>query len=185
MFIVWTYQSCNASNDAERVTLTILKQLPNIFQQYFPKKNENCSNKWEEGVKRCYDGCAKVLNNFPGPTYDMGVTVITSFKTHTDKLEVLTKSNSTIIPSRSTAILEAISLLSKLGISPNYLLYQFGKAMPKMSSAYRQIVAELSGCIGELTVPVNDIITKIENSTITTIKQFRDRFFYRKEISTW
>lgn len=145
-----------------------------------PAKNEsNCSG-WERGVEESITGAAKVLKRFPGPTFDIGETVITSYKTYTDELGSLTKCNSTFLSIRCTSTLEVLSLLAKLGKTPTYLLYQFGKVLPKVSSEFRSIVRNLSGSIGALVEEVNEVITAVERSINRILKQFQNRFVERQ-----
>lgn len=144
--------------------------------KYSPMRNESSCNAWEKGIQECYTESAKVLSRFPAPTYDIGDTIITSFRTYTDKLGSLTKCNSTFLSTRSTSTLEALSLLSKMGKSPSYLLFQFGKALPKVSSAFRSIITNLSRSIGALVQPVNEVLTNVENSINNILKQFQNRF---------
>lgn len=152
------------------------------IHKYSPTTNESsCDNGWEKGVQECYTECAKVMERFPDQTLTIGETVITSFKTYADELASLTKCNSTFLSTRSTATLETLSLLSKMGKSPSYLLFQFGKVLPKVSSAFRVIVTNLSGSIGELVQPIHDVITTVESSLSNVLKQFQNRFVERCE----
>lgn len=105
----------------------------------------------------------------------MGKTVIGSFKSLTDRAVFYTGSNSSFISSRSIAVLEAISVLDKLGKSPSYLLYQFHKALPHMSMKFRGITTNLSDAIGELNRPVNKAISACETSMTDLLKYFQNR----------
>lgn len=173
-----SYKAIGFIQNQNRVTLAVRYQL--IVNQS-PMKNESNCNGWEKGIHECYTGCAKVLKRFPGPTFDIGETVITSFKTYVDELGSLTKCNSTFVSTRSTSTLEALSLFAKLGKSPSYLIFQFGKELPKVSSAFRSIVTNLSGSIGELVQPVNEVITGAQGSINKMLKQFQNRFVERQQ----
>lgn len=119
------------------------------------------------------------MRRYPPATLAIGETIITSFKTYTDELRTLTISNSTLLSSRSITTLEAISLLHKLGLSPSNVIYQFNKALPSVSTAFRDIVSNLSENIGKLVEPVNEVITLTENAIMKTLVQFRNRFVER------
>lgn len=173
-----SYKAIGFIENQNRVTLAVQYRM--IVNQYSPQKNESNCNGWEKGIHDVYTGCAKVLKRFPSSTFDIGETVIPSFKMYSDELGSLTKCNSTFVSTRSTATLQAISLLAKLGKSPSYLLFQYCKALPKVSSALRSIVTNLSESIGELVQPVNEVITGVEGSLNKMLKQFQNRFVERQ-----
>lgn len=138
------------------------------------QRNESISNRWESGVNQLYVGCRDVFAQFSGPTYDIADTVINSFKIYVDQLGSLTNCNSTLLSMRSAEILDAISLLSKLGKSRSNILHEFDKGVVKVSSSYRKIVLNLSNIFGRLiTHTVNEAITDLEKSFIGIIKQYQ------------
>lgn len=144
-------------------------------------KNEcSCNDDWEKGVQQTYDGCAKVFSSYRGPTKEIGETVITSFETYIKILKNWNQSNSTILSTSSTAILQAIGLLSNVGVSASYLLNENSKATPDLVSAYTKIVTNLSKNIGKLTDPINEGIREFGRLSVESTKQFQHRFVEQK-----
>lgn len=127
-------------------------------------KNECGCNDWQDGVLKYYEGCTESIKVYPGPT-DQSKNIMTTFGVFLNKLLDLTTSNSTILSSSSTAILEAMSNLSKMGGSPGKLLNEAMKTLPKLSDDLRKIISSLSDKIGEQTTHLmNDAITDLELS---------------------
>ncbi|XP_037029548.1 uncharacterized protein LOC119069571 isoform X2 [Bradysia coprophila] len=140
----------------------------------------NCYD-WRKGVQDCRSGVERVVRKFPQPTYDFGQSILASFNAQIDSLQDLTNNTSPILANRSTNLLEALSLLSKVDNTPTNLLYQVEKTLSSKSAAYRSLVANLTEMIGELDTPVNNVITSVQNSIATCLKQFNKRFSVRRQ----
>lgn len=136
------------------------------------KKVENKC--YERNVQKCFEGAASVAETYPGPTYQVGEKLITSWKTLIDKLGILSKSNSTTLSLGSTQLLKAISLLKNFGKSPTNLLDEWAKAMPKYLEARKNIVSDLSGSIGVLSQHINEAMTNVASDTIEIVNQFNN-----------
>lgn len=123
-----------------------------------------------------------MFKNYPGMTNAIGENVMTSFKTYTDKLISWTMCNSTILSTRSVAILDAMTLLSSVGKSASYIVNENAKATPSLVSAYTKIVSDLSDNVGVyLTRSVNDVIVEMGELFENISKQFQDRFVQRND----
>lgn len=142
------------------------------ISKIFSKKNEKVC--LEKNVQKSFDGGASVAKTYPGPTYQVGERLITSWKILIDKLESLSKSNSTTtLPTGSTEILKAIGLLNKFGTSPNNLLLEWVKIMPKYSEALKSIVSNVSGII-KGTQHINEAITNVASDIVKLVKEFQN-----------
>lgn len=87
----------------------------------------------------------------------------------------MTKCNSKIVSSKSIAILETISLMSKVGTSPSVIIREFSKVLRTVAAGHRRTVSSLSGFIGDLTSPVNAAISRLEGSLGDIIKEYQSR----------
>lgn len=130
-----------------------------------------CTNDSWDGVYKMYNGTSKVLTEFPIPTYRAGATMLSTFVPYSSLLEYLANSNSTILSSRSIAILKAIALLSELKDSAKTMLIEFNKVLSKVAAELRNVVSSLFA-IGKLTVSINEDITNIERSLNNILKEF-------------
>lgn len=92
----------------------------------------------------------------------------------------LTKCNSTILSTRSASVLNVLSELSTLGISPSSIVFKFHALLPKLLSAHRQIVTDLSLFIGEMTNIVNEALINFEKTYSNVLQQFKNRFVERR-----
>lgn len=87
------------------------------------------------------------------------------FEVFLNKLLDLTASNSTILSSSTTEILDAMSQLSQMGGSSGNMLNECLKRLPQLSNDLRKIVTSLSDNIGNVTTCLmNDAITDLEHS---------------------
>lgn len=111
----------------------------------------------------------------------MGQNILESFNTQVGSLKNLTNSTSSVLSSKSISLLQALSLLSKVDFDPTYLLYQLRKVLPDKTSAYCNIVTNLTEIIGLLDKPVNETIRVVEKSLLTCLKQFERRYAERKQ----
>lgn len=125
-------------------------------------------------MQKSFDGAASVAKTYPGPTYQVGERLITSWKILIDKLGMLSKSNSTALSTASHELLKAMSLLNKFGKSPTNILLEWAKIMPKFSEAKENIVSSLSESIGVLTKHINEALGNVASDTIKIVKQFEN-----------
>lgn len=91
------------------------------------------------------------------------------------KLESLLYSESPMIASKSLAILETYSLMSKVGTSPAVIVSEFFKVIKPVTAGYKEIISSLCSTIGDLTVPVIEAITDLECSLYQIIKDFQEQ----------
>lgn len=135
------------------------------YQSLVLRLKEECScNDWHDGVLKYYEGCSKSAKDYPGPS-GQSENVMSTFGIFLNKLLDLTASNSTILSSSSTAILDAMSSQSELGGSFGHLLNECIKSLPQLSDDLRKIISNLSYNIGPLTTCLmNDAITDLEHS---------------------
>lgn len=127
-------------------------------------KSECCCNDWQDGVLKYFDGCSQSAKEFPKPSAQ-AENVMSTFEIFLNKLIDLTTSNSTILSSRATATLEAMSMLSKMGGSPGNLLNESMNTLPQLSDDLMKIISSLSENIGQLTTHLmNDAITDLQHS---------------------
>lgn len=148
-----------------------------VIWHSYRKKNECCCTSspvdaWKEGVQQYYEGTSKVAKKLSVRTYDEAETIMNAFQMYLTKLIYFTNSNSTVLSTKSAAILEALSKLNKLHQSPTTILKETERALPKLIEDYTKIVASLSEVIGQLTIPVNDSLNDLEGSIIHFIKEF-------------
>lgn len=90
------------------------------------------------------------------------------------KLETSTKSASLIISSKSTAILETISLMSEVGTSPTVILSGFNDVLHTVAGEYKKIILSLKQYIGVKTPTVIDAICDLECSLYTIMSDYRN-----------
>lgn len=92
---------------------------------------------------------------------------MSAFEVFLSKLLDLTEVNSKILSLSTTAILDAMSKLSKLGGTYGNLFKEATKALPQLSDDLKKIISNLSQNVGELiTNLVNDAITDVERSIL-------------------
>ncbi len=98
-----------------------------------------------------------------------------------ENLQNLSDSQSTILSSSAVSLLEALSLLTDLGDTPIHLLGQLKKVCPVKTSAYRNIVKNLSDFVGKLYNPINKSIEAVGQSITHCLEQFESRYEQRKD----
>ncbi|XP_037025146.1 uncharacterized protein LOC119066666 [Bradysia coprophila] len=126
-----------------------------------------------KNLQKSFDGAGSVAKTYPGTTYQVGETLMTSWKILIDKVGTLSKSNSTILSTSSAELLESMSMLNKFGVSATNILREWAIVMPTYSKARANIVSNLSEKIGELTQCVNQAIEKEASETIKIVEQFQ------------
>lgn len=143
--------------------------------------NCGCDDGWQKGVQDCRSGVERVVKKFPKPTYDFGQSILALFNAHVDNLQALTNNTSPTLSSKSTKLLEALSILANVGSTPTNLLNQVDRTLSAKTSAYRSIVSSLNETIGDLDKPVTDVVTGVQDAIANTLKQFNKRFSVRKQ----
>lgn len=99
---------------------------------------------------------------------------MTGFQIFLTKIIAFSNSNSTTLSSSSTAILGALSQLSKLASSPNNIIEEFDKVVSGLVKSYNEVVSYLSATIGEeLTCCVNYVMSDLDSSLRQYIDEFR------------
>lgn len=145
------------------------------YQSLVIRMKKECScNDWQDGVLQYYVGCSQSAKEYPAP-YNQSDNVMNTFEIFLNKLLDLTASNSTILSTSSTAILEAMSMLSKMGGTPGNLLNECLKTLPKLSDDLRTVVSRLSVNVGQLTTRlINKAITDLQHSIMHFGTMFQD-----------
>lgn len=141
-----------------------------IIWKSYQKKNEACS--WKKGVQEYYDGCRKVAMNFRGPTYILADNVMNSFEIYLTKLIYLSNSNSTLLTSSTTAILQSLSKLNKLKKSALDVIKEANEVVLKLVEEFNDITSKLSNTIGELADSFNDALNDLGCSLSTFLNEF-------------
>lgn len=132
------------------------------YQSLVMRMKRECScNDWQDGVLKYFVGCSQSAKEFPKPP-DQAENVMSTFEIFLNKLIDLTTSNSTILSSSSTAILEPMSMLSKMGGSPGNLLNESINTFPQLSDD-GQLMTHL----------MNDAITDLQHSIMHLGMLFR------------
>lgn len=169
--IFQTIDGGKAKESDESVSFSVER----IWQSY-RKENEYCTcdidDKWKQGVQEYYDGCRKATWKFRGPSYDLADVVLHAFDIHLTKLISLTKSNSTVIASSSTSLLESISKGRKLGVSGLIIIKEFDKVVLGLVEEFNGVVTKLSDIIGALTNAVNDDLIDLGYAFSKFMKEF-------------
>lgn len=162
----------NGTQKAE--TSNKVSLLSSLLQLVNLKKNECGVNNYQK-AEECYNRCVKVFERYPNDIYDLGGNLLESFKSYIDVSIIWNKSNSTIMSTRSTNLLDTIGLLSNLGVSSSYSLSVHKNANPKLFVSYRQIATNLSGYINQSISTIIDVLTDLEQSFDDIFKQFQRR----------
>lgn len=111
----------------------------------------------------------------------MGQTIFTSYSVQIENLIALNKTKTSILSTRSTALLNVLSTLSNIDNNPRYLLLQLKNVCLQKKSLYCKIVSSLSEYIGELKQPIMQVVVVVQNSTFACLNQFEGRFSERKQ----
>lgn len=108
---------------------------------------------------------------FHGPSYGLADTIVKAFEIYVTKLIYFTNSNSTVLASSSTAMLESLCKV-KLGTSGLVIIKRFDEALPVVMEDFTEIVNKLSPVIGELTCHVNKVLKDLG----CTLKHYMSEF---------
>lgn len=136
-------------------------------------KNQCGCDDWQEGVLKYYEGTTNTSKTYPGPT-NQAEPVMSAFGIFLNKLLDLTTGDFTILSPSSTAILDAMSKLTKMSGSYNNLFREATNALPQLSDDLKKIISNLSDNIGEsITNLMNDAITDLEQSILHYAFLFR------------
>lgn len=121
-----------------------------------------------------YNQCSNVLRTFPKPTFRVAQNMLEAFGTTSQKLEIIANFDNTtsILPERAVLLLYNFRLLNKLKDTPEKIIIEFDKALPKIAAGLRKIVSSLQCSIGKLTDYINDGIKCVERS----LKHLLDEF---------
>lgn len=111
----------------------------------------------------------------------MGQTILASYSTQIENLIALNKTETSILSTRCTDLLNVLSTLADIDNTPSYLLLQLKKVCLEKRHLYCEIVESLSEYIGELNQPVMQVVVRVQNSTDTCLNQFEGRFSERKK----
>ncbi|XP_037035325.1 uncharacterized protein LOC119073736 [Bradysia coprophila] len=168
LVLIFFVEACNASR-------TVLKSTAKLTYQSLVMriKNECGCDDWQDGVLKYYEGCTNTSKKYPGPT-NQAEPVMSSFEIFLNKLLDLTTVNSTILSLSSTAILDAMSKLSKMGGSYGNLFRESTNTLPQLTDDLKVIVSNQTKNLGPLiTNLMNDAITDLGQSILHYGFEFR------------
>lgn len=137
------------------------------YQTLVNRIKEECScNDWYDGVLKYYEGTSQTGQLYPGPT-NQAEPLMSAFEVFLNKLLDLSATNSTILSSSSTAILDGMSKLSNMGGSYGNLLKISASILPQLSDELKAVISNLSDNIGRsTTVLMNNAITDLVESIL-------------------
>lgn len=135
-----------------------------LLQKYHKQSdNDTCPFEapWAAGVEGHYKGCKTTINQFRGNAKEIGVSAVNTLAKYMTKLIYFDNTNSTIITTSCTAILNALSKCMYLNDSGLNIIYQFEKVFLAIVEDFSKVIEALSAHIGELarylTAAVNDL----------------------------
>ncbi|XP_037042521.1 uncharacterized protein LOC119078896 [Bradysia coprophila] len=131
------------------------------------------TNESRKSIDNVYNQCWDVVKDYPAPTLEMANNLMKSFEVYTLRLgDLANYENSTILSSSAAMMLNTLGLLEPLKDTPQNLLVQFKKVLPKVSLGLRQIVSMQQSNIGKLTDTINDDIKCLELSVMRILNDF-------------
>lgn len=128
---------------------------------------------WTNGVQKYYDDIIVAFGKFPPNLLKESTAVTTTFQSYLAELVNSSNSNSTIVSSGSTEILEVLSQVKILANTPIGVINEFYRILPILMVKYRDVVSKLSKVIGsDVACSVNDEMTALESS----FKRYMEKF---------
>ncbi|XP_037038667.1 uncharacterized protein LOC119076111 isoform X2 [Bradysia coprophila] len=136
--------------------------------------SSTCPPNWIKPVQKYYDDVIKAFSTFPGEVMEPADLVKTTFQTLLTKVIEFSNSDSKILSSGATGILESYAQV-KLNIhSASGIIDEFYRVLPMLMKSYRQVVTNLTCPVGpELVCAVNTAITNLEREFICYVDEFR------------
>ncbi|KAJ6645907.1 hypothetical protein Bhyg_01116, partial [Pseudolycoriella hygida] len=131
----------------------------NIWRN-FKKKSCVCKSdpaedaKWKAGVQQAYDRCKKVSSNLHGRSHELTAHLMNVMEGYITKLIYLSTSNSTLLASGSSTMLE------------------YSKVLKATVDGFNKMVSNLSGNIGKLTHSITETLNCLEVSFSSFMKKF-------------
>lgn len=115
-----------------------------------------------------------VVELLPQATFGFGLNCLNAFDIYTNKLETFANFDNTtsILSDTAAMVLNNFDLFSKVKGTPEDVLTELNKILPKMASGLRQVVTSLQGSIGKLTDHINDAIKLVERSLQRVLREF-------------
>lgn len=143
-----------------------------MWQSYRQKDSNYDDGVWKESVQQFYDGCRKATWKFDGPSYDLANEAVRSFELYLTKLIYFTYSNSTVLQSSSTALLQSLSKCKRLEKTGFNIIKEFEIVLLGLVKDLNEIVEKLSEIIGDLTCTVNDALNELGYTFSYFMKEF-------------
>ncbi|XP_037037813.1 uncharacterized protein LOC119075470 [Bradysia coprophila] len=114
---------------------------------------------WRKGVQDFYDGCRAASKSFSGKAFEVADSTLDSIAQVITKLIEFTDSNSTILQSSSTNMLESISRNNRLNGTSLNIAIEFEKVFPIEVKEFNDVAKKLSEHIGELTCSFTNAVS--------------------------
>ncbi|XP_037051722.1 uncharacterized protein LOC119085416 [Bradysia coprophila] len=127
---------------------------------------------WKDGVQEFYNGCRKAADSFHGKAFDVADNTVKSLQQLVTKLIDFTDSNSTIVASSSTDILESLSKCNRLGRDGMNIIVEYVKVFPSVVRDFKQVSANLFKHIGELTCSFKNAVSDLGAELTKFMKEF-------------
>ncbi|KAJ6648141.1 hypothetical protein Bhyg_03366 [Pseudolycoriella hygida] len=159
----------NEDND-KKVSFSVEK----IWRSYQKKHICICEvdDDWKAGVQEYFTETRKATWKFRGPSYDLADNVMWTKEKYLTKLMYLANTNSTVLASSSTSILETMSTCHKLGKSGLIIISEFEKVLFVVIKEFKEVVSKLSEFIGTLATSFNEALTRL----FMVFSNFMERF---------
>lgn len=142
----------------------------------YKTKDESCGchkvEEWKEGVQEFYDGVSKAFWGFRGPSYKLANNNLAALEIYVAKLIYFANSNSTVLATSATAMLEAMSKCKKYEQSGLNIIKESDKVVLEIMNDFIEVVSKLSDIIGQLTCKVNDVLHDVGCALSTFMKEF-------------
>ncbi|KAG4066834.1 hypothetical protein HA402_012901 [Bradysia odoriphaga] len=132
-----------------------------------------CQPDWIKAVQKYYDDVIVAFSSFPGEVSEPADLVKTTFQTLLTKVIEFSNSESKILSSGATAILESFAQVNVDNLSASGIIDEFTRVLPILMKAYRQVVTNLTRIVGrELVCAVNTAISDLEREFLCYVKEF-------------
>lgn len=127
---------------------------------------------WREGVDEFYNGCRSAANLFHGKAFEIADNTLNSLQQLITKLSDFTDSNSTIISSSATDILESLSKCNKLGKSGFNIIVEYIKVFPTVVRDFNRVANNLYKQIGGLTRSFTSAVSDLGSALTKYMREF-------------
>ncbi|XP_037040138.1 uncharacterized protein LOC119077082 [Bradysia coprophila] len=165
-----TTTACKDKPNDKQVSFSVEK----IWQSY-RKKGQIClceDVSWKQDIQNYYNGCRTATWEFRGKAYCLADSVVNSLEEFLTKLIFFTNSNSTIVTTSSTTMLNTLSKCKKLNRSGMNIIFEFQKVLPAIIKDFNEVATKLSNHIGELTSSFTKVLGSLGSVFTNFMKEF-------------